>query len=107
MASAELYMQSRFLLPSLMFSRVLMPLGQSNFVPPRPSLVKSNRKLAKSSLPARTPVWAPAMSARVTPDARREKISEDSPPKDDEDDFVHAELVVEERDEEDYVWVTE
>ena len=100
-------MQSRFRLPSLMFSRVLMPLGQSNFVPPRPSLVKSNRKLAKSSLPARTPVWAPAMSARVATDARREKISKDSPPKDDEDDFVHAELVAEERDEEDYVWVTE
>jgi hypothetical protein len=47
------------------------------------------------------------MSTRVANDVRREKMSEDSPPKDDEDDFVHAELVVEERDEEDYVWVTE
>jgi hypothetical protein len=47
------------------------------------------------------------MSTRVASDVRREKMSEDSPPKDDEDDFVHAELVVEERDEEDYVWVTE
>tara|TARA_X000000368_G_scaffold359700_1_gene303153 strand:- start:4898 stop:5170 length:273 start_codon:yes stop_codon:yes gene_type:complete len=90
-----------------MFSRVLMPLGQSNFVPPRPSLVKSNRKLNKSSLPARTPVWSPALSGRVANDVRREKTEEDNSPKDDEDDFVHAELVVEERDEEDYVWVTE
>lgn len=101
-----------------MFSRVLLPMGPTQVTGTRYNFAKTTRKMPKSALPARTPVWTPALAVRPvgmkTTNAGADEggqpgvFSGAEPGDAAEDDFVHAGAESEEElTQEDYVWVTE
>ena len=99
-----------------MFSRVLLPMGPGQITGTRYNFAKATRKMPKSALPARTPVWAPALAVRPmgkqTTDTgegggKQPGVFSGTEPGDAaaEEDFVDA--GAESEEEEDYVWVSE
>ena len=109
------YIRPRRLGHYLMFSRVLLPMGPGQVTGTRYNFSKTTRKMPKSALPARTPVWAPALAVRAVgiktsagaEEGRESGVFSGTEPGDAaEDDFVHAgEESEEELTQEDYVWV--
>jgi hypothetical protein len=99
-----------------MFSRVLLPMGPGQITGTRYNSAKATRKMPKSALPARTPVWAPALAVR--PMGKQTNDTGEGGGKQPgvfsgtergdaaaEEDFVDA--GAESEEEEDYVWVSE
>ena len=100
-----------------MFSRVLLPMGPGQVNGTRYNFAKATRKMPKSALPAKTPVWAPALAVRPVGvkttsagEGGQPGVFSGAEPGDAaaEDDFVHAGAESEEElTQEDYVWVTD
>ena len=102
-----------------MFSRVLLPMGPGQVTGTRYNFAKATRKMSKSALPARTPVWAPALAVRPVGiktssagqgEGGQPGVFSGTEPGDaaEEEDFVHAGAESEEElTQEDYVWVTD
>ena len=101
-----------------MFSRVLLPMGPGQVSGTRYNFAKATRKMPKSALPAKTPVWAPALAVR--PMGKQTTGADEGGGKGSQpgvfsgtepadaaagEDFVDA--GVESEEEEDYVWVSE